>query len=117
MFTNGVSELAVQKAFEGVLFALDALGREPDRWEQATLVDALCSMAGDRYIEAATRIVEIRLSLLKRPTGGATAGKTAVTKEAIRRALSHIRIHHACDTLHEGGADEAMTRSQPERSQ
>jgi hypothetical protein len=95
MFANCVSERAVHRAFEGVLLALDALGREPDRWEQEALVDALCSMACACYLDAATRIVEIRLSLLKRPAGGAADGKSAVSKEMMRRGLNHIQVHHS----------------------
>jgi hypothetical protein len=75
-----VSERAVHRAFKSILLTLDALGREPDRWEQEILVDALCSMACGRYLGAATRIVEIRLSLLK---------------EMMRRALDHIQVHHS----------------------
>ena len=96
MFANRVSERAVHRAFKGILLALDALGRDPDRWEQAALVDALCSMAcGRRYLEAASHIVEIRLSLLKRPAGGTTDGKPAVSKEMMRRGLNHIQVHHS----------------------
>ena len=89
-----VSERAVHRAFEGVLLALDVLEREPDRWEQETLVSALCSMAGRRYVEAATHIVEVTLSVARQPAGGATDGKSAVTKEVMRRGLDYIRAYH-----------------------
>jgi hypothetical protein len=76
-----VSERAVHRAFKSILLTLDALGREPDRWEQEILVDALCSMACGRYLGAATRIVEIRLSLLKRPAGGATEASQPLARK------------------------------------
>jgi hypothetical protein len=95
MFANGLSGRAVHRAFKSILLTLDAIGREPDRWEQENLVDALCSMACGRYLDAATRIVEIRLSLLKRPAGGTAEGKSPVSKEMIRRGLDHIQVHHS----------------------
>ena len=112
MFANSLSEQAVHRALEGLLLALDALGREPDRWEQVTLVDALCSMAGDDYLNAANRIVEIRLSLLKRPAGGTIEGKTSVTKEVIRRGLNHLRVYRASDVARDGAAEPTMARPQ-----
>lgn len=115
MFANSVSDQAVHRALEGLLLALDALGREPDRWEQETLVDALCSMAGDDYLNAANRIVEVRLSLLKRPEGGAIEGKTAVTTEAIRRGLIHLQVHQGGNMKRDGATEPAMTRSQRSR--
>lgn len=115
MFANGVSEQAVHRALDGLLLALDALGREPDRWEQETLVDALCSMAGDDYLNAANRIVDMRLALLKRPAGGTIEGKTAVTKEAIRRGLNHLRVHQDGAAPRDGAAEPTMTRSQRSR--
>jgi predicted RNA-binding protein len=48
----------VQRAFEDALKTLDELGREADRWEQARLVYALCSMAEGQYGDAAVRIFE-----------------------------------------------------------
>jgi hypothetical protein len=51
-------------------------------------------MACGPYLDAATRIVEIRLCLLKWRAGGATEGKSAVTKEMLRRGLDHIRVYH-----------------------
>jgi hypothetical protein len=51
-------------------------------------------MACGRYLDAATRIVEIRLCLLKWRAGGATEGKSAVAKEMLRRGLDHIRVYH-----------------------
>jgi hypothetical protein len=95
MFANCLSKRAVHRAFNSILLALDALGREPDQWEQEALVDALCSMACGRYLDAATRIVDVRLSLLKRPASCATEGKSAVSKEMMRRGLDHIQVHHS----------------------
>jgi hypothetical protein len=46
----------VQCAFEDALKTLDELGREADRWEQARLVYALCSMAEGQYRDAAIRL-------------------------------------------------------------
>ena len=112
MFANSLSEQAVHRALEGLLLALDALGREPDRWEQVTLVDALCSMAGDDYLNAANRIVEMRLSLLKRSAGGTIEGKTSVTKEVIRRGLNHLRVYQASDVARDGAAEPTMARPQ-----
>jgi hypothetical protein len=42
----------VQLAFQQILARLDALGREPDHWEEVRLVKALCSMTID-YLQAA----------------------------------------------------------------
>ena len=47
------------------------------------------------YLDAGTRIVEIRLSLLKRPAGGAADGKSVVSKEMMRRGLNHIQVHQS----------------------
>jgi hypothetical protein len=52
----------VQRAFEDALKTLDELGREADRWEQARLVYALCSMAEGQYGDAAVRIFEVAKS-------------------------------------------------------
>jgi hypothetical protein len=50
---------SIQYAFENALKTLDDLGREAKRWEQARLVDALCSMAKGQYWSAAARIFEV----------------------------------------------------------
>ena len=83
----------VQRAFEDALKTLDELGREPDRWQQARLVYALCSMAEGQYQDAAIRIFEVANSMQDRPPGRATRRKSLVTKEVMRRGLTHIRIH------------------------
>jgi hypothetical protein len=83
----------VQRAFEDALKTLDELGHEPDRWQQARLVYALCSMAEGRYRDAAIRIFEVANSIRDRPDRRATRRKSLVTKEVMRRGLTHIRIH------------------------
>ena len=83
----------VQRAFEDALKTLDGLGREADRWEQARLVYALCSMAEGKYGDAAVRIFEVAKSIRDRPAGRAIRRKSLVTKDVMRRGLTHIRIH------------------------
>jgi hypothetical protein len=81
-------------AFEGALEELDELGRQPSRLEQARLVNALCSLATGDYSEAAARIFEFNRSIRRRPSGGAPDARSPVTKEQLRRGLTHVRIHH-----------------------
>jgi hypothetical protein len=69
-------------------------------------------MAGDDYLNAANRIVEMRLSLLKRSAGGAIEGKTSVTKEVIRRGLNHLRVYQGSDVARDGAAEPMMARPQ-----
>jgi len=83
----------VQRAFEDARKTLDELGREADRWEQARLVYALCSMAEGQYRDAAIRIFEVANSIRDRPPGRAIRRKSLVTKEVMRRGLTHMRIH------------------------
>ena len=84
---------SIQYAFENALKTLDDLGREANRWEQARLVDALCSMAEGQYWNAAAQIFEVANAIQDRPTGRGPRRKSLVTKEVIRRGLTHIRIH------------------------
>jgi hypothetical protein len=81
----------IQRAFEDARKTLDELGREADRWEQARLVYALCSMAEGQYRDAAIRIFED--SIRDRPPGRAIRRKSLVTNEVMRPGLPHMRIH------------------------
>ena len=83
----------VQGAFEDALKTLDELGCEPDRWQQARLVFAFCSMAEGEYRDAAIRIFEVANSIRDRPPGRATRRKSLITEQMMRRGLTHIRIH------------------------
>jgi hypothetical protein len=69
------------------------LAREANRWEQARLVDALCSMAEGQYWSAAGRIFEVANAIQDRPARRGSRRKSLVTKEVMRRSLTHIRIH------------------------
>ena len=84
---------SIQYAFENALKTLDDLGREANRWEQERLVDALCSMAEGQYWNAAAQIFEVANAIQDRPAGRGARRKSLVTKEVMRRALTHIRIH------------------------
>ena len=84
---------SIQYAFENALKTLDDLGREANRWEQERLVDALCSMAEGQYWNAAAQIFEVANAIQDRPAGRATRRKSRVTKEVMRRGLTHIAIH------------------------
>lgn len=82
----------VQLAFEDALETLDALGREPTNGEETGLVKALCSMACGQYILAAHEVMQVGAAIKKgRP--GPSNWKVRVTKEKLRVALTHIRIH------------------------
>jgi len=84
---------SIQYAFENALKTLDDLGREANRWEQERLVDALCSMAEGQYWNAAAQIFEVANAIQDRPAGRGPRRKSLVTKEVMRRGLTHIRIH------------------------
>lgn len=81
----------VESAFEEVLKTLDTFGREPAPWEQAALVNALCSMANGQYVLAAQEIHEVSRTIHRRPAAGSEQAR--VTRQALRLALTHVRIH------------------------
>jgi hypothetical protein len=83
----------IQYAFENALKTLDDLGREAKRWEQARLVDALCSMAKGQYWSAAARIFEVANAIQEGRLAEGPRRKSLVTNEVMRRGLTHIRIH------------------------
>lgn len=86
---------AVHDAFEALLDALDAADREPDRWEEDCLVQALAAMACGTYRHAA-----VELQVFSTP-GTERSGDSLLhlnstpqkfTKEQLRYGLSRMRL-------------------------
>jgi hypothetical protein len=89
----------VEMSFGKVLKTLDKLGREPEPWEQAALVEALCSMSRRQYAQAARRILDVARSVRHQSATG--TGGVKVTRQVLRHALMHIQTAR---TSSEGGA-------------
>jgi hypothetical protein len=75
-------------AFEDALNALDELGREPNRREQARLVSALHSLAAGNYSETAAKIYEFNRAIRRQSPSGMP---NAVTKDRLRRCLTYLK--------------------------
>ena len=94
MLRSGKEKRRVQLAFEETLNIFDALGREPDAWEEGCLVDALCSMAAQQYSRAGAQLIKVAIAVKsnRQPVLHAERPRR-VTKEKMRLGLTHIRIH------------------------
>lgn len=88
------------RRFLAAVDALDAAGRDPDRWEEECLAYALGAMACGMYL-----VAEVELEAFDRPVAERSADAVATlalkpqrfSKDMLRHGLAYVREHYASD--------------------